>query len=311
MQHITDLKQIAQPFPNAVVTIGNFDGVHIGHQALFRQVIEKAKQVEGTAVVVSFAPHPVRVLKCDKHFPLITLYQQKVELIAATGIDVLVCIPFTLEFADIAARRFVKEILVDTIGMKAVIVGPDYSFGKKREGNIELLKQMGGHLGFEVIIADWVEVGPQRISSTEIRNLVMAGEVEAASTLLGRYYQIRGTVRRGRDRGGKLLGYPTANLSLEDELCPKAGVYAVTVEYEGGHYQGVANIGDSPTFENGQYNLEVHILDFHESIYGKPIRVNFVKRLRGETRFPSPQALSDQIREDTQQARKVLSDRQQ
>ena len=307
MQLITDLKQITTPFPNAVVTIGNFDGVHIGHQALFHQVMEKARQLQGTGVVITFEPHPIRVLKCDKHFPLITLHGQKVELIAATGVDVLVCIPFTPEFADIPARRFVKKILCDTVGMKAVIVGPDYSFGKKREGNIELLNEMGKQLGFEVMISHWVEKGPARISSTEIRNLVMAGKVEAASALLGRYYQIRGTVRRGRDRGGKLLGYPTANLSLEDELCPRAGVYAVIVEYEARRYRGVANIGNSPTFDNGQFNLEVHILDFHENIYNQPIRVNFVKRLRGETRFPTPEALSNQIREDTEQARKVLS----
>jgi len=307
MQLITDLNQITSPFPNAVVTIGNFDGVHVGHQALFRQVMEKARQVNGTSVVVTFEPHPIRVLKCDKHFPLITLYQQKVELIASSGVDVLVCIPFTSGFADIPARRFVKEILFDQIGMRVVIVGPDYSFGKRREGNIELLTEMGRGLGFEVITSDWVEKGPRRISSTEIRNLVMAGEVEAASTLLGRHYQIRGTVRRGRDRGGKVLGYPTANLSLEDELCPKAGVYAVTVDYGGKRYMGVANVGDSPTFGNGQFNLEVHILDFDETIYDQPIRVNFVKRLRGETRFPSPEALSTQIREDAQQARNILS----
>jgi riboflavin kinase/FMN adenylyltransferase len=307
MEIIKDLKDISQPVKNAVVTIGNFDGVHIGHRALFQQVIEKAKVLEGTSVVVTFEPHPIRVLRCNKHFPIITLYEQKVELIAATGIDLLVCIPFTPEFAATPARVFIEDILCDTIGMKAVIVGPDYSFGKGREGNISLLRQVGQARGFEVIISNWIEEGPRRISSTEIRNLVKAGSVEEAADLLGRHYQIRGTVIHGKDRGGKILGFPTANLTLYDELCPKTGVYAVTVEHEQIIYQGVANIGYSPTFNNGGFSVEVHILDFNKNIYKDPIRINFVRRLRGEKKYPTPEALADQIRKDIEETKKILS----
>jgi riboflavin kinase/FMN adenylyltransferase len=309
MQLITNLKEITSPFKNAVVTIGNFDGVHVGHQDLFRQVIEKAKVLGGQSVVITFEPHPTRVLNCNKHFPMITLYDQKVELISKTNIDVLLCIPFTPEFAAIPARTFVEGILWNTIGMKAIIVGPDYSFGKKREGNIDLLREIGEKLGFDVIISDWIEQGPHRISSTEIRNLVKEGKVGAASKLLGRLYQIRGTVKCGRDRGGKLLGFPTANLTLYDELCPKTGVYAVTVEYKGKSYKGVANIGYSPTFNNGQFNLEVHIFDFHQNIYDQLIRVNFVQRLREEIKFPGPEALATQIRKDIIRAKEILSKR--
>ncbi|OEU46948.1 MAG: riboflavin biosynthesis protein RibF [Desulfobacterales bacterium S7086C20] len=309
MQLITNLKEITSPFKNAVVTIGNFDGVHVGHQDLFRQVIEKAKVLGGQSVVITFEPHPTRVLNCNKHFPMITLYEQKVELISKTNIDVLLCIPFTPEFAAIPARAFVEGILWNTIGMKAIIVGPDYSFGKKREGNIDLLREIGEKLGFDVIISDWIEQGPHRISSTEIRNLVKEGKVGAASKLLGRLYQIRGTVKCGRDRGGKLLGFPTANLTLYDELCPKTGVYAVTVEYKENSYKGVANIGYSPTFNNGQFNLEVHIFDFHQNIYGQLIRVNFVQRLREEIKFPGPEALATQIRKDIIRAKEILSKR--
>ena len=172
MKIIKDLAEISKPLKNAVLTIGNFDGVHLGHQALFRHVMEKARSIGGTSVVMTFEPHPIRVLNCNKHFPLITLYEQKVELIGATGIDTLVCVPFTREFAATPARTFVKEILFERIGMKSVIVGQDYSFGKKREGNVSLLKEMGKTCGFEVIISGWVEVGARRISSTEIRNLV-------------------------------------------------------------------------------------------------------------------------------------------
>jgi len=307
MQIITDLSEISHSLKNAVVTIGNFDGVHTGHQALFSQVIEKAKSIDGTSVVITFEPHPIRVIKSNKHFPLITLYEQKVELISATGIDTLICIPFTREFAATTARTFVKKILCDQIGMKAIVVGQDYSFGRKREGDIFLLKEMAVTHGFEVIISGWIEVEGGRISSTEIRNLVSEGRVEEAEKLLGRHYQVRGTVIRGRDRGGRLLGFPTANLTLYDELCPKGGVYAVTVEYNDTMYKGVANIGYSPTFDNGEFSVEVHILDFDQNIYDRPIRVNFIRRLRGEKKFPGPEALSAQISLDIEKARELLS----
>lgn len=307
MEIIADNKKIIEPYPNAVVTIGNFDGVHVGHQALFHQVIEKAESLSGTSVVVTFEPHPVRVLNGIKRFPLITLYEQKVELIAATGIDILVCIAFTREFAAMPARAFVEKVLCEKIGMKAVIVGPDYSFGQKRQGNIALLKEMGKTHGFEAIVSGWIEKGPGRISSTEIRNRVRAGEVDRAAVLLGRHYQVRGTVVQGRDRGGRLLGFPTANLTLYDELCPKGGVYAVTVEYDGAFYKGVANIGYSPTFDNGEFSVEVHILHFSQDIYGKPIRVNFIQRLRGEKKFPGSEALAVQIGKDIEKALKILA----
>jgi riboflavin kinase/FMN adenylyltransferase len=307
MQIITDLNEISDSLKNPVVTIGNFDGVHIGHQALFRQVIEKAESIDGTSVVITFEPHPIRVIKSNKHFPLITLYEQKVELISATGVETLICIPFTREFAATPARTFVKDILCDQIGMKAIVVGQDYSFGRNREGDIFLLKEMAVTHGFEVIISGWIEVEGARISSTEIRNLVREGRVEEAKKQLGRHYQVRGTVIRGRDRGGRLLGFPTANLTLSDELCPKGGVYAVTVEYNGTAYKGVANIGYSPTFDNGQFSVEVHILDFDQNIYDRPIRVNFIRRLRGEKKFPGPEALSAQISLDIEKAREILS----
>lgn len=307
MKIITDLSEISNSLKNVVLTIGNFDGVHIGHQALFNQVIEKAESIDGTSVVITFEPHPIRVIKSNKHFPLITLYEQKVELIGATGVDTLICIPFTREFAAIPARTFVKKILCDKLGMKAIVVGQDYSFGRKREGDIFLLKEMAVAHGFDVIISEWIDLEGGRISSTEIRNLVREGGVEEAKKLLGRYYQVRGTVIRGRDRGGRLLGFPTANLTLYDELCPKGGVYAVTVEYQDTTYQGVANIGYSPTFDNGEFSVEVHILDFDQNIYERPIRVNFIRRLRGEKKFPGPEALSEQISLDIEKARELLS----
>jgi riboflavin kinase/FMN adenylyltransferase len=310
MELIKHIDKIEKPYKNAVITIGNFDGVHIGHQALFHEVIEKADSINGTSIVMTFEPHPVRVLKQNGHLPLITLYEQKVELIESSGIDVMICVPFTKEFAAISAREFVEDILLKSIGMKAIVVGKDYTFGKNREGDIDLLKIFAKNLGFEVIVADWIQTsknGLGRISSTRTRELVMAGHVDEAQKLLGRYYQLRGVVTTGRDRGGKLLGFPTANINLHDELCPKNGVYAVTVECMGKILQGVANIGYSPTFDDHVFSVEVHILDFNENIYGQRIRVNFVQRIRDEKKFSSISELSDQIKKDIVTARKIFN----
>lgn len=311
MQHIQGLNDIRQPFQRAVVTIGNFDGVHIGHQALFYEVIERAHAIDGTSIAITFEPHPLRVLKKDASPPLITMYEQKVELIERSGIDVLISIPFTLEFAAISAERFVEEMLVRKIGMKAIVVGEDYAFGKGREGDIDLLNSLAPRLDFEVVVTGMIRTlqgTSERISSTAIRELVQAGEMQDACRMLGRHFQIRGTVVPGRDRGGKLLGFPTANLELDDELCPKAGIYAVTVEAQRRLFQGVANIGYSPTFDDRQFTVEVHILDFREAIYGQRLRVNFIKRIRDEKKFSSLAALKDQIAEDAETARRLLAE---
>ncbi len=309
MELINSLDQIDRPFKNAVITIGNFDGVHIGHQALFHEVIEKAEEIDGTSIAMTFEPHPLRVLNHNKTLSLITLGEHKLELISASGIDVLICIPFTHEFAAMSARHFVEQ-LVKRVGMKAIITGNDYTFGRNREGNVDLLKSLGREMGFEVLVSDWIQASstkPGRISSTRIRELIAKGKVASAKKLLGRFYQVRGTVVSGRNRGGKLLGFPTANIVLQDELCPKAGVYAVTVDCLGRQFMGVANIGYSPTFSDNIFTVEVHILDFHNDIYGKHIRVNFVNRIRDEIKFSGIAELSEQIRKDIEYAREVLS----
>jgi riboflavin kinase/FMN adenylyltransferase len=307
---IRDLKHIDPPFRNAVVTIGNFDGVHIGHQALFHEVVETADRMGGKSVAITFEPHPMRVLDPDGHPALITLFEQKSELISAAGIDVLLAIPFTRQFANIPAREFVSDLLVKRIGMKAIIIGNDYAFGKNREGNIDLLKALSADLGFDVRVVDWIQGphnGGRRISSTKIRQLIIDGEMDRAQKLLGRHYQIRGDVAHGRDRGGRLLGFPTANITLQDELCPKTGVYAVTVELDGITHQGVANIGYSPTFDDHLFTVEVHLLDFNQDIYGKKLRVNFIERLRDEIRFSGLEQLSEQIKLDVVRAREILN----
>lgn len=308
MELIESIDQIHRPFKNAVITIGNFDGVHKGHQSLFNKVIEKSKELSGTSVAMTFEPHPLKALGISTP-PLITRHDQKFELIEACGLDILLCLPFNKEFAQISADDFIETLLVNKIGIKAIIIGADYSFGKDRKGNITLLKEKGKLFGYETIVLPWVndiDTGNERISSTRIREIVMEGKVDEAVKFLGRHYQIRGKVIKGRKRGGSQLGFPTTNIKLHDELCPKLGVYAVTVETVKGNFLGVANIGFSPTFGDQMFTIEVHILDFDYDIYETRIRVNMVKRLRDEQKFSSIEELSHQIKSDILVARKIL-----
>ncbi len=309
MELVTNLNQIDSPFNNAVVTIGNFDGVHKGHQALLHQVIEMADEINGTSVAITFDPHPLRALGISSP-PMITRHDQKIELIEQSGIDVLLCLPFDKTFSSISAHDFIQEVLVNRIGMKGIIIGADYSFGKGREGNISLLQSEGKRIGFETVVSRWIndtETGVKRISSTRIRELVMEGRVDQAIRYLGRHYQIRGKVIKGRERGGSQLGFPTANIKLHDELCPKLGVYAVDVETIHGNFQGVANIGFSPTFGDQMFTIEVHILDFDKDLYDTRIRVNMVARLRDEKKFSGIDQLSAQIKKDIQIAKDILN----
>ena len=312
MKLIEKLEEIEKPFHNAVITIGNFDGVHIGHQALFHTVMEQSDMRNGTAIAMTFEPHPIRVLKNNGHPPLITPYAQKIELIGKSGIDVLICVPFTRKFAAITAKEFVLDVLLERIGVQAIVVGKDYTFGKNREGNLNLLKSYAEVFDFELIVVDWIPVSnnpSSRISSTRIRELLIEGKVSQAHNLLGRYYQVSGIVSPGRNRGGKLLGFPTANIKLKEELYPRNGIYAVTVDCLGKRYQGVANIGYSPTFDDNELTVEVHILDFNADLYGQSINVKFIERIRDEIKFSGIDALSQQIADDVLKARDILTNR--
>jgi len=306
MKLIRDLGQLEKPLMNPVLTIGNFDGVHRGHLALFDRVKARARLIQGQSAVMTFEPHPIKVMKPGNGPPLITMIDQKLELISAAGIDVIFCLPFTKQFAAISAQSFVRSILLEKIGMKELVVGYDYAFGHQREGDIKLLKAMGRTLGFAVHEVKPIHIKNKLVSSTSIRKLIQEGNLGEAKALLGRDYQISGTVVRGKSRGGKLLGFPTANLELIDELTPKSGVYAVTVLMNGKTYKGVTNIGFNPTFVNGVLSVETHILDFSEDVLGKSIKINFTQRLREEKKYASIHELADQIGLDIAQARKIF-----
>ncbi|HHD62766.1 MAG TPA: bifunctional riboflavin kinase/FAD synthetase [Desulfobulbaceae bacterium] len=306
MEIYTDLQQIHKPFPTAFVTIGNFDGVHLGHQVLFSEVVGKAHGQNGTSVAITFDPHPLKVLR-PGGIRLISTTEQKIELIRLAGIDVLIIIPFTRELAATTATDFVDTVLVRAIGVKELVVGYDYAFGKGRQGNIEFLKARGRELGFSVTVVEAHYENGMLVSSTKIRELVTEGRMRDARCLLGRYYQIHGEVQRGRQRGGRELGFPTANLKIsEDDLCPKRGVYVTQVVYGGKIYGAVSNIGYNPTFGENKLVAETHIFDFNSDIYGHPIKINLLRYLRGEKKFDSVEELITQIKLDIVTARQVL-----
>lgn len=306
MPVISNLEEVNQSLGNPVVTIGNFDGVHKGHLALFDLVKKRAAAIDGQSAVITFDPHPIKVMKPGNGPPLITLTQQKLELVADAGMDVIFCLPFTREFASTPAREFVRDILVNKIGIREIVVGYDYTFGAGREGDIELLENMGGVLDFKVRVVPPVYVENILVSSTSIRNLVQEGKLHEAKELLGRNYQVGGTVIKGKDRGGRLLGFPTANLELIDELVPKRGVYVVRVLVADRKYDGVTNIGYNPTFGDAGLSVETHILDFQENLLGKQIRIKFIERLRDEKTFESVEDLVAQIKRDIARATEIL-----
>lgn len=307
MNIIYDLKQLERPLTNAVLTIGNFDGVHKGHIAIFEKVKEKAKAINGQSAVMTFQPHPIKVMKPGNGPALITPINQKLSLIWNVGIDFIFCINFTHQFSSISAQDFVQDILVGKIGIKEVVVGYDYTFGHKRQGNITLLREMGDKLCFRVHVMEPVYIDRTLVSSTSIRKLIREGNLPEAKKILGRDYQVCGIVIKGENRGGKLMGFPTANLSLIDELIPRKGVYAVTVVINDKTHKGVTNIGYNPTFGNNALSVETHLLDFSENILGKTIKVNFLKRLRDEKSFKTIKELSDQIAQDIRQAKKLFA----
>ncbi|NWF92359.1 MAG: bifunctional riboflavin kinase/FAD synthetase [Syntrophaceae bacterium] len=308
MEIIFGIDQLKKPFINPVVTLGNFDGVHLGHQRIFERLREEAERIRGEAVVITFEPHPLKVLFPEHPFPLLTPFKKKMFLIERTGIERVLCIEFSSAFAEISPEKFVRDILIQKVNVKKIVVGYNYRFGKGKSGDIQTLKQICElfHIGLEVVEALTVE--DTIVSSSKIRDLIKKGEVEMASKLLGRDHLIIGRVIEGSKRGHG-LGFPTANLETADELYPKVGVYAVDVIWKDLSFNGVANVGFNPTFaptpaaKKNDLTLEVYLLDFDQDIYGEEIQVGFKKRIRDEVRFDSPSHLIDQIRKDIQWAK--------
>lgn len=301
------IKEIVKPENGSCVTIGNFDGVHKGHQKLICSTCQKAKANGLASVVVTFDPHPLRVLVNSKTPPFITLTSQKLELIAQHNPDIILALNFTREIAALSPEEFIKKFLVDPLNMKEMVVGYDYALGKGRSGNYKVLAELGRKHGYGIERLDPVIIKDAVVSSSRIRDMVKEGNVWDVRPLLGRFYQVRGEVVHGMNRGGRLLGFPTANIKLEDELFPKKGVYAIRIEVDGRVRPGVANIGKNPTFGNEALSVEAHIFDFSEDIYGKSIRVHFIQRIRSERKFKGLDELKERISIDIELAKSILS----
>lgn len=306
-----DLPPGPGPFSRTVVTVGNFDGVHLGHRAILGRVAARARELGSQPVALTFDPHPVKMLRPQADLPLLTTPAQKFQLLKEAGMEAVVVLPFTREFAAIPARDFVMRYFVERLKAREVVVGHDYSFGHQREGNIDLLKELGQILGFTVQVVWAVEVNGAVVSSSLIRAMLKLGKVEEANELLGRPYRVSGQVIAGKGRGAKVLGIPTANLRPENDLLPASGIYAVVAHRGDKILPGVANIGTCPTFDGETaLSLEVHIFDFAADLYGEKLGVEFVARLREERRFPSVEALGAQIRADIRAARQVLGEKE-
>jgi riboflavin kinase/FMN adenylyltransferase len=305
MRIVRGLKNFSERLLNPVLTLGNFDGVHLGHQAIFKKVIERAREIGGTSVVFTFEPHPLKVLAPERSPRMLNTFHGKMKLFDTAGIDIVICANFTRTFAEQHPEDFARDVLHTQIGVREVYVGYDYAFGKGREGSIESLKETGRTFGFGVGIVEAVQVNNVVVSSSVIRDLISNGNMEEATELLGRRYSIEGEVVHGSHRG-QTLGFPTANLKIVNELIPAYGVYAVLAQVENKTIKGVASIGIRPTFDAGPVSIEVYLFEFHEGLYGKEIEVSFVKRLRGEKKFPNADALVAQIRKDVRDAQAAL-----
>jgi riboflavin kinase/FMN adenylyltransferase len=291
-------------YPKPVLALGNFDGVHLGHQAIFQHVVTRAREVDGTSMVFTFEPHPLQVLAPEKAPPLLTTYEQKIRLIAALGITVGLRVPFTEQFARQEPIEFVREVLWRHLGIHEVVVGHDFRFGHRRAGTVDFLQTQAAPFGYRVTVIPAIMQEDTVVSSSNIRRLLLQGQVEPAARLLGRHYAIEGPVVEGFRRG-RQLGFPTANVRPINAIVPHKGVYTVRVEWENRLYPGVANVGYNPTFGNQALSVEAHLFDVDADLYGATVRVEFLHRIRDERKFASVEELAAQIVSDAQEARMV------
>ena len=299
MKVIEDLSALERPL-NAVVTSGTFDGVHLGHQKILKKLLNTAKEINGESIVLTFWPHPRFVLGNGwGDLRLLTTFEEKAKLLAETGLDYLVKVPFTRAFSELSSNDFVQNIIVDKLGTQKLIIGYDHKFGKNREGGFDYLKEHQDTFGFEVEEIPRHDIDSVGVSSTEIRQALFSGNVQEAQKLLGRSYTLSGIVIKG-DQFGRQLGYPTANIYIAEEfkLIPGDGVYAMLVHLKGGIYQGMMNIGVRPTISGKRRQIEVNIFDFEEDIYGQSIKLEFVAKLREEQKFESKDHLKQQLGRD-------------
>ncbi len=289
-----------------VLALGNFDGLHRGHQKIIERVRRSAADRNGASLVLTFDPHPPRVVRPDKAPPLLMTMPQKLEALSRAGLTGTAVVRFTGAFSKWSPDAFVRQVLVEWLRVSEVWVGADFLFGHERAGTFSVLRALGQQYGFRAEKIDPVRYKEFVVSSTRIRRLVAEGRVDEAGALLGHHYAIGGTVVHGAERG-RLLGFPTANLSTDNELVPPTGVYATAAEIGGTRWPAVTNIGVRPTFESaGAVTIETHVLGLDADVYGAPLSLSFIQRLRDERRFPDVDALKEQIQADVRRARRLF-----
>lgn len=308
MEFIKDLTGTMPYTTPSVATIGFFDGVHRGHQYLINRVCDMAQQMSMSSMLITFPEHPRRVMQTDYQPRLLSTFEEKCHLLAGTGAHYGVILPFNKEMAGLSAYEFMRDILHNRLNVAILVIGYDHRFGCNRSEGFDDYVRYGKELGIRVINAEAFSIGEVNISSSVVRLLLEEGEMEMANQCLGYRYTLNGHVTNGMQIG-RTLGYPTANLQVNDsqKLIPADGVYAVHIRMGETAYKGVANIGHRPTIdENGQRTIEAHLLDFDGNLYEQPLSIEFVARIRSEQKFASRQALTERIRQDIQQAEKIL-----
>lgn len=298
------------PQTPSVVTIGTFDGVHIGHQKIIKKLTKKALEEHLISVVLTFFPHPRMVLQQNPNIEMLNTITERKEILSDLDLDYIYVKEFTKEFADLSARDFVKSILVDTLHAKYVIIGYDHQFGKNRSANIDDLKRFGAEFGFQVEEIPAQDVDDVAVSSTKIRTALKTGDITTANSFLGYNYYINGTVVRGKGFGKK-MEFPTANINVPDtyKLIPENGVYVISSIYQGQVIYGMMNIGVNPTFEADKKTIEAHFFDFDKDLYGERLKIVFLDRLRDEHKFESVEALIAQLRQDRNNAKQIIAAR--
>jgi len=301
-----ELKQLPS-FRDAVITIGTFDGVHSGHQKIIDQLKQEAAKIKGESVLITFDPHPRKVLDPSKPLKLITTLAEKIELLEKQGIDHLVIVPFTREFADLSAEAYIQDFLVNKFKPHTVIIGYDHKFGHDRMGDYHMMESFAVKLNFKLTEIPGHVVDSLTVSSTKIRQAIAKGDMDIANDLLGYTFFFQGNIIEGNKLGRK-LGFPTANLQVKetDKLIPGNGVYAVEATLRGKHYEGMMNIGIRPTLNDGLFMIEVNLFDFDEEVYGSELRVHVKKFMRPEIKFNGLDALKDQIAKDKINVLQVL-----
>ena len=306
MQIIRHIDDPALAIQGSSVTLGNFDGIHVGHQALIKNAVEDALRLGVRSAVLTFEPHPLQVLAPDRAPKMLLTHKDKMQLLQSLSVDCVVIQPFDRSFAAIDAEQFVSKFLVDRLRAKKVWVGKDLRFGKGRAGDIGKLRLWGAELGFDVGIVEPVTVCGERVSSSRIRQLIGAGDVAAVQPMLARYYFVSGKIVSGHRRG-RDLGFPTANIASRSEIVPRDGIYATLFQLGASILPSVTSIGSNPTFGAGPRTIESYILNFDRNIYGESAKLSFVARLRDERNFPSVAALIEQIRLDVRLAEAELA----